>query len=253
MVYDVFEFFNESELLEIRLNELSNVVDQFIICESTYTHSGVPKPLNFRLDRYPEFKGRIVYLVDRNPPNNGDSWANENHQRAHIKTALDGVIGPGDYIIVSDLDEIPSGQATKEALTKLGDNIIIFKHRTYYYYVNYFALEYVGSKVLTFEYFSRRFEENPQKVRDYWAGPDILILNGGWHFGYLGGKERVEYKLNSFAHQEHKQKGEIPQILSNINEMIDLRGRSLTRVTVDNTYPTYLLKNLDKFQHFIGV
>ncbi|MBO9668238.1 MAG: N-acetylglucosaminyltransferase, partial [Bdellovibrio sp.] len=36
-VYDCFSFFNELDLLEIRLNELDSVVDHFVLMEATKT------------------------------------------------------------------------------------------------------------------------------------------------------------------------------------------------------------------------
>ena len=48
LVYDCFNFFNEFDLLEIRLNELDGVVDYFVLCESNVTHNGIPKPMYFK-------------------------------------------------------------------------------------------------------------------------------------------------------------------------------------------------------------
>ena len=45
MIYDCFTFFNELDLLEIRLNVLNSAVDKFVLVEMTKTHSGVDKPL----------------------------------------------------------------------------------------------------------------------------------------------------------------------------------------------------------------
>lgn len=39
MVYDCFTFFNEYELLELRLETLYNAVDYFVISESNKTHA----------------------------------------------------------------------------------------------------------------------------------------------------------------------------------------------------------------------
>jgi hypothetical protein len=39
MIYDCFTFFNELELLELRLHELAGVVDKFVLVEATQTHS----------------------------------------------------------------------------------------------------------------------------------------------------------------------------------------------------------------------
>ena len=59
MVYDCFIFFNELDLLEIRLNELKDVVDKFVIVESTETFSKKKKKLyydeNKDKDRFSKF------------------------------------------------------------------------------------------------------------------------------------------------------------------------------------------------------
>ena len=46
-IYDCFNFFNELDLLEIRLNTLKDSVDYFVIVESNVTHSGQFKPLYY--------------------------------------------------------------------------------------------------------------------------------------------------------------------------------------------------------------
>lgn len=45
MIIDCFTFFNELDVLEIRLRELDGVVDRFVLVEATLTHQGKPKPL----------------------------------------------------------------------------------------------------------------------------------------------------------------------------------------------------------------
>ena len=46
-IVDVFPFFNELDLLDIRLNVLDPYVDCFIISEATKTFSGLDKPLYY--------------------------------------------------------------------------------------------------------------------------------------------------------------------------------------------------------------
>ena len=64
-VYDCFTFFNEFELLEIRLNELNPVVDKFVLVEATKTHQGKEKPLfyNENKDRFEKFKDKIIHVI----------------------------------------------------------------------------------------------------------------------------------------------------------------------------------------------
>jgi beta-1,4-mannosyl-glycoprotein beta-1,4-N-acetylglucosaminyltransferase len=45
MIYDCFMFCDELDLLEIRLHELADLVDKFVVVEGDLTLSGKPKPV----------------------------------------------------------------------------------------------------------------------------------------------------------------------------------------------------------------
>ena len=45
MIIDSFPFFNEIDLLDLRLNYLNNYVDKFILVEGTKSHQGKEKKL----------------------------------------------------------------------------------------------------------------------------------------------------------------------------------------------------------------
>ena len=49
-IYDCFQYFNEDHMIDLRMNILSKDVDYFVISESTKTHQGDDKKLNFNLD-----------------------------------------------------------------------------------------------------------------------------------------------------------------------------------------------------------
>ena len=49
---------------------MKNYVDKFVICESKYTHSGRKKKLNFDIKKFSSFKNKIIYLVDKEGPQN---------------------------------------------------------------------------------------------------------------------------------------------------------------------------------------
>ena len=51
-IYDVFTFFNEIDLLKLRLEMLSPYVDKFVIVECVETFSGKPKPLYFEESKH---------------------------------------------------------------------------------------------------------------------------------------------------------------------------------------------------------
>ena len=63
-IYDCFTFFNEIDLLKIRLEYLYDYVDKFVISESNLTFAGQKKPFYF-LNHKKEFsrwQNKIVYL-----------------------------------------------------------------------------------------------------------------------------------------------------------------------------------------------
>ena len=79
-IIDCTSFYNEHMMYEVRLNVLKDKVDQFVVTESTYSHSGKKKNLNFNINNYPKFKDKIKYIVIDKEPNgiiaeNGDPLA----------------------------------------------------------------------------------------------------------------------------------------------------------------------------------
>ena len=60
-IFDCFMFYDEEMLLDIRLNILNKYVDQFIIVESIFTHSGQKRNLVFDIQKYKKFKDKIKY------------------------------------------------------------------------------------------------------------------------------------------------------------------------------------------------
>lgn len=64
-IYDCFMFFNELDLLEIRLNELNDVVDYFVLVEAPFTHSGKTKPLYYEINktRYKKWSKKIIHVI----------------------------------------------------------------------------------------------------------------------------------------------------------------------------------------------
>lgn len=122
-IYDCFTFYNEFELLELRLKSLWDVVDYFVIVEANKTHTNKPKPYYFweRQDEFREFFPKILHLpVEMNVPFKGvGDWSIENAQRNAIMHGLEDA-EPDDLIMISDLDEIPA----PDIFQRLRDNQI---------------------------------------------------------------------------------------------------------------------------------
>ena len=116
MIYDTFLFFNEFDLLDIRLHELDAVADKFVLVEATRTHSNQTKPLYYaeNRERYAAFHDKIIHVVVDDTPDTADAWAIERFQRDAILRGLTRC-RPDDLILMSDVDEIPRCRAVQEA------------------------------------------------------------------------------------------------------------------------------------------
>ncbi|KAH7972782.1 hypothetical protein HPB52_016975 [Rhipicephalus sanguineus] len=109
-------FYHELSLLEIRVKELGDAVDHYIVVESPRTYFGTEKPLylrnNLSAGFLREHKHKIVPIsVDFNNYAGDDSWAPENYVRTSVwnegHRRLEN-IRDDDLFIMSDADEIPS-------------------------------------------------------------------------------------------------------------------------------------------------
>ena len=96
----------------MRLHELYEHVDYFVIVEADVTHAGNPKPLYYgdNKDFFNRFEDKIVHFVVDDMPEPNDSWGREFYQRDALVKAVSQVpdIQPEDIVLVSDADEIPS-------------------------------------------------------------------------------------------------------------------------------------------------
>jgi beta-1,4-mannosyl-glycoprotein beta-1,4-N-acetylglucosaminyltransferase len=237
MVYDCFTFFNEHDLLEIRLNTLDSVVDYFVIVEANRTFTNMPKEFEFynNRNRFKSFEKKIIHImVDDFPEYSGDPWVFERFQRNAIMRGLKDC-KQDDTIIISDVDEIPAPKAVNSCLIE-NASICLFEQKSYYAYVNCINIddafwagpvslpfkrlsspEYVRSHRISYKYsylqshfkkifylatmnFNRYIKW--QKISKSVVKNPVIIKNAGWHFSYCGGVGKIILKIKSFSHQE---------------------------------------------------
>lgn len=264
MIYDTFTFFNELDLLEIRLNELDKVVDKFVLVESPFTYSGKAKPLFFQLNkkRFSKFLHKINYVMiedlgDKSLlqdkiadylPECTEYLKRENIQRNAIMKGLTQV-KPDDLILISDLDEIPPPKTVfKLSKTIKKGEVYGFKQKVYYYYLNLLSNETImGTKMTRFENI-----DFPQNIRQ--AKKFTLIDPGGWHFSFLGGVEKIKQKIDAYFHQEYNTPTVMSQIPFFVENRLDIfeRPYEYTEVPIDDTFPKYIQENKDKYCKYIA-
>ena len=103
-ILDIFPYFNEVELLELRINLLRGKVDEFVICDANFTFSGMPKDYTARkvVQELGLFDKITILEIDLAALQDKDPIDRERAQR----NAAAKFITPGNLAIVSDCDEI---------------------------------------------------------------------------------------------------------------------------------------------------
>lgn len=229
-IYDCFTFYNEFELLELRLEALYDTVDCFVIVEANRTHTNKPKEYNF-LARQNDFrkyfpKLRYVKHVPNVEYKGVGDWSIENGQRNAIMSGIQDA-QPDDLIFISDLDEIPAPDVVDRILNNRqkitftfyvpgvkynGASVpipslalvpsasllevcpIAMEQQLHYYYLNMKSrLPWNGSILV-----KRKNLTTPQALRDI---RNYLphATEGGRHFSYMGGVDRVIDKMTSIV------------------------------------------------------
>jgi beta-1,4-mannosyl-glycoprotein beta-1,4-N-acetylglucosaminyltransferase len=194
-IYDCFLFFNELELLELRLMTLYDVVDHFVLVEAGTTFSGNQKELYFENNKlmFEKYLDKIIHVKIEKLPFT-DAWENEHYNRELIMSGLTTADG-NDYIIISDVDEIPNSKTLLYGIKKDYD-VFSLNQKLFYYYVNCMQnQEWFGSVVIkkwcitSLKFVRGRRNDNVIKLND-----------GGWHYSFFGGKDKIKIKLASYAY-----------------------------------------------------
>lgn len=273
MIYDCFSFFNELDLLEIRLNTLNEVVDRFVLVEATRTFQMKEKPLVFaqNKDRFKPFLHKIDHIVVDTYPTfwskfrRVKTWDyHDNQKEAKMRGLQDAK--PEDTIIISDLDEIPRPELVlKYANTP---EIKVFQQRLYYYYLNCFVRDYPepiefynGYKPWQGTVMMKRKDLKSIKKARLYRGERSehdnirIVREGGWHFSYLGGVQAVIAKIEAYSHKEHNVEAfkDPERISALIRQGKGLYEQNVVSefVPIDESFPKYLIDNKEKYKDLI--
>lgn len=225
MIYDCFKFFNELELLELRLMTLDSIIDKFVLVEANLSHTGKPKEFIFEQnkDRFSKWLDKIIHVKVEDLPmySENDIWKAENFQRNCIQRGLKDIKFK-DKIIISDVDEIPNPETIMQHLE--GTVPVTMIQHLYYYHVNCLQNQpWCGSVLATYPYYG-----SPQDLRNYARTGQNAVRNGGWHYSFMGGAERIVQKVNNIAesHLIIREVGSIESIQDKINTQTDLWNRT---------------------------
>ena len=259
--FDCFMYNNEELLLDLRLNILSKYVKKFILVESTIDHQGNKKKKFFKIENFNKFKDKIIHLkIEDFPKEMFGTWERENFQRNCISKSINNLLDD-DYIIISDIDEIPNFDNLK-SFEKY--KFTAFQQSNFCYKFNMKNITYpiwYGSKLCKKKYLKSPQWLRNQKVKKYsflqfykikWN----IIKNGGWHFSFLMQPTEIKKKIKSFAHDEFNKKEflELSEIEKKIKLGEDLfnRAQKYIKVDLDNSFPKQIFDNIDKYKEWIA-
>ncbi|MCK7615648.1 hypothetical protein [Roseibium sediminicola] len=239
-LYDCFVFHNEFDLLEIRLREMGDHVDHFVLVEANQTQRGGPKPYYFAENRarFAPWADKIIDLQvefpDKLPPALGvyknrrkKDWERENFQRNCIAQALEAC-APDDLVLLSDVDEIIRSEVLDTVLKEqlYRGRLLVFEQSLHKHHLNRIVPDktwLLGSRMIEKTYLTtpqqlRRTKARMTKksyVPGFLAQPFLRIRNNnlsgisrpvkivphaGWHFSSMGGLGAFQTKLASVVH-----------------------------------------------------
>lgn len=254
MIYSMTMYYDEPDIIDLKIKEETPYVDKIVVQESLWNHVGNVKPLRFDAVKYKENK-RVVHLVIDNDViykdcnMQGDRFSRANAERRYPVSQFP--IEDDDILIVADSDEIINGEEIPRIVSETRKRgFVRLGMRAFYYYIN----------VMQADEWSYPYAVNGKIAKT--LGLDYLRLqmvgtilkNCGNHFGWLGGVEKLKVKIQDMAHTEFNN----PQVLEGVEKRLenleDVVGRTdqpkLKVIPIDHLYPNTILNNFAEWRKY---
>lgn len=227
MFVDCFPYFNEAELLELRINMLYDHVDAFLIVEADKTHRGEPKSFTCaetiaKLGLKSE-KIRLLQVELPSFEENPNPWVRERGQRDVLAHAM-ADFSPDTVFFISDCDEILDPIKLPDALKTVSANPDMIIHAPlvflmgradlrahepsgfpylwtapYFHYGNTVkntTLSLIRESGGTYFY-----KDGKVVTKEAFADPiEATAGTCGWHFSWMGDMTKRQIKCRSFVH-----------------------------------------------------
>ena len=269
-IYDCTTFYQGNLLFETRYKILKDYVDYFVVCEANKDHVGGKKPFNFNKSFLKKYSKKLIYIKVNNLPNirlkGKKDYGILKIQMENIFRGIKNA-NDNDLIIFSDEDEIPNPKSIKN-FKKEKFKFGIFLQNMYYFKLNIQNFDegkgnWPGSRICKKKYLKSFFKLRLLKTKNidypFWRFDKEkniqLIKKGGWHFTYLMSPKNISKKIKSMSHTEFNKKNftnikNIEKKISNLKDPFD-RNFNLKKVSIDQSYPSYIRNNLNLFKKWI--
>jgi beta-1,4-mannosyl-glycoprotein beta-1,4-N-acetylglucosaminyltransferase len=230
----------------MRIEELRDVVDYFVLVESIETQRGDVKPLYFEKQKqnFSDVIDRIIHIkiLERHPEMT--PWERENFQRNQIIRGLRENVE--DVILISDVDEIPKREVISRLTKSLKENPynafrleqkMFFFHlnRVYQNGLNWQEKPWWGTIVTSYALLSKL---SPQFFRDRRETLKGKVFNAGWHFSYMGGMDNIKHKLSCIV------EGSVSDSLSDMEIQEKINRHQV--IPIDESFPKYVQENIER-------
>ena len=241
-IYDCFPFFNELDILEIRLDEMYEHVDHFVLVEAIETFRGDPKPLHYEnnKERFEKYADKIIHVVNPHRHQVDNHWSRERFQRNYIREALK-TCARDDIIFLSDVDEI----IRKEQILPLSERVsytqkpITCRQELYKFSLNQIDTSHIWHGTIAFPYRLLSQRRTLEGFR-YFRYSLEVFEDAGWHFTSIGTIENHLLKIGAFSHSEI----DTPEYKENLRSMME----SYPLVPIDETFPRIIQENEEKYR-----
>ena len=210
MLIDCFPYFNEKEILELRVETLKDHVDGFLITDANRTHRGDPKEFScvdtIKELGLPEEKIQVLHVELPPYEEVPDPWVRERGQRDALSVGL--FMLPDDtYFICSDCDEITNPDKLteiKEAVDTHCDKTVRLSMSMHYGRADRQLVSPEGER---FDWRCGTASTVGQ-LRDFGTLSSLRATtnnwyvgdrDAGWHLSWMGDSDRRKTKLRNIA------------------------------------------------------
>jgi hypothetical protein len=203
MIVEVIYLSTELDLLDLRLHELNEVVDKFIIVEYPTNFAGAPCKMyyNENKERFKQFEDKIIHVIDNTNYNYLGLGLVSLRQNSPSLLNVLSFCKDTDFLVVCDGDAI----IKKETF----NNLDLTKHITFrmewcLYWMNAYCpdvgFDWAFGAPMSF---FRRAGGLSHVAHNVMHDEVKLVSNSGWHWSKLGGVEKIIENIKGYPHQNY--------------------------------------------------
>lgn len=246
--------FHETDMLNLRLNTLKDVVDYHIILDSHFSHSRIFKGLSFDPNNFPDFQRKII-CYDRDFISSENPHLNEQAARNSLLDKANDISNDDeDVFLAGDLDEIADPEVLKDLIKKgLNNKLYTLTGKYFHFCLDLYGRPDFGAVVITRGMTRGNNLQQFRQHRTNYEHKDVFIQvpDSSFHYSSCFSLEKIILKYNYYCHApEVDPRHKDPNYL---REFIKGRSDGVLKL-IEMKYPNcpkYLEQNLHKYKQYL--